>query len=161
MNSAVSVFLSSWLNPSLCYYYQAFEGDSTYVSYHSKYCQDAATPTLCGFGFTPLKTNTQGPAAKCPDDQDDIVDEALQMFRAQVFFKNFQPEGPSDLTLIYLTCFINKCLEAIFKTPTKEAATKEFFKLTNEQATSANQCFMRSLLKHKASEDSDFKKYCQ
>ena len=48
-------------------------------------------------------------------DQEDIVDEALTFFRAQVYFKNYAVQGPADKTLIYLTVFIQKCLEVISK----------------------------------------------
>ena len=48
-------------------------------------------------------------------DGDDIIDEAIQFFRAQVFFKNFEVKGPADKTMIYLTVFIQKCLDLISK----------------------------------------------
>ena len=48
-------------------------------------------------------------------EEDDIVDETLSFFRAQVLFKNFQVKGPADKTLIFLTVFIQKCLEVIAK----------------------------------------------
>ena len=66
-------------------------------------------------GFTPLKTTMAGPAPKCADEEEDIIDEAIGYFRAQSYFKNYSPEGPSDLTIIYLTCFIHKALETIAK----------------------------------------------
>ena len=59
------------------------------MSYHSKYCADKETPSLSGFGFTPLKTSVAGPAPKAADDEEDIIDEALYFFRAMTFFKNF------------------------------------------------------------------------
>ena len=48
-------------------------------------------------------------------EEEDIVDEALTFFRAQVLFKNYEVKGPADKTLIFLTVFIQKCLETISK----------------------------------------------
>ncbi len=35
------------------------------------------------------------------------------MFRATILFKNFKPEGPADRVIVYLTVFIQKCLQEI------------------------------------------------
>ena len=62
-----------------------------------------------------IRTDIPGSAPKFTGEGEDIIDEALTFFRAQVFFKNYEPKGPADKTLIYLTCFIQKCLETIAK----------------------------------------------
>ena len=41
----------------------------------------------------------------------DIVDEALATFKANVFFRNYEIEGEADLVLIYLTLYIQDCLQ--------------------------------------------------
>ena len=41
----------------------------------------------------------------------DIIDEAIIYFRANVLFKNFNIEGDADKLLVYITVFIQKCLE--------------------------------------------------
>ena len=46
-----------------------------------------------------------------------MIDEAISYFRASVFFKNFEVQGPADKTMIYITVFIQKCLEVIAKNP--------------------------------------------
>lgn len=56
----------------------------------------------------PLKGGS-GPAPKS-DEEKDIVDEAITLFRATIMFKNFKPEGPADKLIVYLTVFIQKCL---------------------------------------------------
>ena len=43
----------------------------------------------------------------------DIIDEALMYFRANVLFKNFPILGDADKLLVYITVFIQKCLEVI------------------------------------------------
>lgn len=59
----------------------------------------------------PLKTEVSGPAKQIQDT--DIIDEALQYFRANIFFKNYSINGkfsinldPADVLMIYLTLFI-------------------------------------------------------
>ena len=65
---------------------------------------ESARPVVYGWAATRLRD---------PDDAEDIIDEALSFFRAQCLFKNYEVHGPADKTLIYLTCFIQKCLEVI------------------------------------------------
>lgn len=36
----------------------------------------------------------------------DIVDETITFFRANIMFKSFDPKGPADRVLIYLTKFV-------------------------------------------------------
>lgn len=43
-------------------------------------------------------------------DQPDIIQEALLLFRANSFFRNFEIKGPADRLLIYLILFISDCL---------------------------------------------------
>ena len=50
---------------------------------------------------------------KFDKDNQDIVDEALALFRIQIMFANFKIKGPADKTLVYLTSFIQKCLQEI------------------------------------------------
>lgn len=50
----------------------------------------------------------RGPAY--PTDQYDILDEIIDLFRVNSFFKNFEIKGPADRTLIYGISFISDCL---------------------------------------------------
>ena len=43
-------------------------------------------------------------------DADDIIDETLTYFRANVFFRNFDVKGKADRTLIYLTLYTHYLL---------------------------------------------------
>lgn len=52
--------------------------------------------------------------------REDIVEEALYYFRANVLFRNYQIEGSADRTLIYLTFFIQQCLKELEKHPGKK-----------------------------------------
>lgn len=41
---------------------------------------------------------------------EDAIDEALNLFRANCLFRNFEVKGNGDRVLIYLTVFISECL---------------------------------------------------
>ena len=41
----------------------------------------------------------------CAADKEDIIDETLMYFRANVLFRNFEVRGAADRTMIYLTLF--------------------------------------------------------
>jgi actin related protein 2/3 complex, subunit 3 len=43
-------------------------------------------------------------------DQADIIDETLDLFRANSLFRNFEIKGPADRTLIVLILYISDCL---------------------------------------------------
>ena len=45
----------------------------------------------------------------------DVVDEALHSFRSNIYFKNFEIEGPADRVLVYLYVVISHCLKVIQK----------------------------------------------
>ena len=61
-----------------------------------------------------MKTKFAGPAQILPESEtEDIIDESIGYFRAQVHFKNYEVEGPADKLMIYITVFIQKCLETI------------------------------------------------
>ena len=67
------------------------------------------------------------------EDEDDIIDEALQFFRANVFFRNFDVRGPSDRTLIYLTLYIHQCLVKCERIEDRATAAKELHNLAIKQ----------------------------
>jgi len=46
-------------------------------------------------------------------DVADIIDETLDLFRANSLFRNFEIKGPADRTLIVLILFISDCLSKI------------------------------------------------
>ena len=68
----------------------------------------------CGIPLLPLKGNSKGNAPR-QDDGVDIVDEAIDLFRSTMLFKNFKYQGPADKLIVYCTVFMQKCLEKIVK----------------------------------------------
>lgn len=60
----------------------------------------------------PLKTNFRGPAYPSNEDYD-IIDETLDLFRANSFFRNFEIKSPADRSLIYGILFVSDCLNKL------------------------------------------------
>ena len=70
------------------------------------------------------RINTTFPA---DPSQPDIIDETLDLFRANSLFRNFEIKGPADRTLIILILFISDCLAklgSVRTVPTQIEATK-------------------------------------
>ncbi|KAH8677557.1 ARP2/3 complex ARPC3 subunit [Xylariales sp. PMI_506] len=110
-------------------------------AYNSMFNADPNPPRLIGnFPLLPLRTKTRGPAyvlpppaeplpaSESPDpdsDSYDILDEVLNLFRANTFFRNFEIQGPADRLLIYGILFTSECLGKIRPTYGVRDATKE------------------------------------
>lgn len=75
----------------------------------------------------PLRTSFRGPAYQANSDYD-IIDECLDLFRANSFFKNFEIKSASDRLLIYGILFVNDCLSHLKPTTSYNEALKQ---LTN------------------------------
>ena len=43
----------------------------------------------------------------------DVIDEAIELYRAQILFKNFRVKGPADKINVFLTSFIQKILQEL------------------------------------------------
>eukprot|EP00658_Telonema_sp_P-2_P069265 TRINITY_DN583_c0_g1_i7.p2 TRINITY_DN583_c0_g1~~TRINITY_DN583_c0_g1_i7.p2 ORF type:complete len:178 (+),score=37.16 TRINITY_DN583_c0_g1_i7:257-790(+) len=91
--------------------------------YHSKWNkEDPAGGFLMGMGVYPLRSCIAGPAPEAPELGEDIVDEAIDKFKANVMFRNFKPEGPADLVHLYLLLYIHQCLQRFDKCENKRKA---------------------------------------
>lgn len=74
------------------------------------------------------------PAATEDPSRADIINEALDLFRANALFRNFEIQGPADRLLIYLILFIGDVLTKIatgqsslqqpYHTPTRPRAVR-------------------------------------
>lgn len=71
--------------------------------------------TVCGIAMAGIKTNFKGPAPAMPDDKEDIVDEALRLYRFNIIMKSFSIKGTADRTLVYITVYINYLLQELAK----------------------------------------------
>jgi len=82
----------------------------------------------------PLKTEIRGPAGRFDEaDGDDIIDEVLTYFRANVLFRNFLIMGAADRTLIYLTLHAVQCLVKLEKIDDKPTALRELRALSKDK----------------------------
>ncbi|ODQ51008.1 arp2/3 complex subunit [Saitoella complicata NRRL Y-17804] len=107
-------------------------------AYHSSFLDFHDTRTVGNFALLPLKTRFKGPAYPLSNPQDpDIIDECIELFRANCFFRNFEIRGPADRTLIYGILFISDCLQRLSSRtpPTQSEAVKSLNSLALEQFT--------------------------
>ncbi|KAI9895036.1 MAG: subunit of the Arp2/3 complex [Vezdaea aestivalis] len=96
-------------------------------AYHSVFNEDADVRLIGNVPLLPLRTRTRGPAyvlpplnageseiGLSPDHESfDPLDEALDLFRANTFFRNFEIKGPADRLLIYGILFVGEALGKI------------------------------------------------
>lgn len=64
---------------------------------------------------------------------EDIIDETLSYFRANVLFRNFDVKGGADRTLIYLTIYAVQCLVKCERIEDKFSALREMNILATKQ----------------------------
>ncbi|KAK3069084.1 hypothetical protein LTS18_000428, partial [Coniosporium uncinatum] len=93
-------------------------------AYHSVFLDEPNQHVIGNFALLPLRTRTRGPALQLPPLPSDIsdltidashesydpLDEVLQLFRANTFFRNFDIKGPADRVLIYGILFVSEVL---------------------------------------------------
>ncbi|KAJ3251904.1 Actin- protein 2/3 complex subunit 3 [Boothiomyces macroporosus] len=84
-------------------------------AYHSSFNQTDAK--VISIPILPIKTKARQFAPNQLEEGDDIIDEALGLFRANTFFRNFDIKGGADKLLIYLTLYIQECLNKLSKLP--------------------------------------------
>lgn len=88
---------------------------------HSTFLDDLESRTVGNLVLLPIHTQYRGPSYP-PTSEYDIVEEILDLFRANSFFKNFDIKGPADRVLIYGILFVSDCLSHLnTKTTYKEA----------------------------------------
>ncbi|KAI6034455.1 hypothetical protein PISMIDRAFT_672685 [Pisolithus microcarpus 441] len=78
-------------------------------AYHSSFNEFEARQAG-NISILPIKTRLRGPAPVADPDQADIIDETLDLFRANSLFRNFEIKGPADRILIILILFVSDCL---------------------------------------------------
>lgn len=99
--------------------------------YHSS-MNGTSAEVVCGCAMLPIKTTTRGPAPLLGDGEDDIIDEVLGFFKANVLFKHFEVKGAADRVLIYLTLYITQCLVKLEKCPTPIEGLKALTAMAHE-----------------------------
>ncbi|ORX60559.1 actin-related protein ARPC3 [Hesseltinella vesiculosa] len=90
-------------------------------AYHSQF-NDGDYQSLGNMFLLPVKTKFRGNAPQGDPSSEDIIDEAISLFRANCLFRNFEIKGNGDRVLIYLILFLSECLQKLNKnTPQGEA----------------------------------------
>ncbi|KAJ2847818.1 subunit of the Arp2/3 complex [Coemansia brasiliensis] len=99
-------------------------------AYHSSYNNVDSVRVINGIPLLPLMTKTRGPAPYAdPTMTSDAIDEALELFRPNSFFKNFEIKGPGDRLMIYIILFISQSLNKLRATTTQAEANKLLYTL--------------------------------
>ncbi|KAF9433174.1 subunit of the Arp2/3 complex [Entomortierella beljakovae] len=93
-------------------------------AYHSAFNELSDVRSVGGMAFLPIKTRIRGPALIADPNEEDIIDEALNLFRANVLFRNFEIKGDGDRVLIYLILYITECLGKLSRNPSLREAEK-------------------------------------
>lgn len=84
--------------------------------YHSAFNDVQGVQLACNMSVLPLKTKHKGPAPPARNAAEpDVIDEALDYFKANVLYRNYDVQGPADRVLIYLTYYIKYALTKIEK----------------------------------------------
>eukprot|EP00127_Corallochytrium_limacisporum_P000655 Clim_evm54s22 gene=Clim_evmTU54s22 len=101
--------------------------------YHSS-LNETEVQLIGNLPILPLRKSTyKGPAPVAPEGVEDIVDETLATFRANVFFKNYDIQGPADRLLIYLTLYTQLALQTIANCQSRKDADKLLFALAKSE----------------------------
>lgn len=95
-------------------------------AYHSTISSDQAK-LIGNVPILPLKIlsnwgGIRGPAPLARNQDQDIVDEALDLFKTNVFFSNFEITEKADLILVYSILYISTCLKKLAKCGDKDKA---------------------------------------
>eukprot|EP00898_Chlorokybus_atmophyticus_P001913 jgi/Chlat1/2722/Chrsp182S02894 len=121
---------------SMPYTYQTANPDSitTTLVYHSSFgANDGTAPSCavaCGCPLLPLKQKD-----RAAEPAEDIVDEAINTFRANVLFRSFEVKSGADKLLIYLTFFISLCLKRLEPCKSKADGQRAMMTLSLEGDT--------------------------
>ncbi|KAK0482082.1 actin-related protein ARPC3 [Armillaria luteobubalina] len=97
-------------------------------AYHSSFNEDPDIRQVGNMAVLPIKTKIRGPAQIADPEQPDIIDETLDLFRANSLFRNFEIKGPADRTLIVFILYVSDCLAKIGSArtpPTQIEASKQ------------------------------------
>lgn len=98
---------------------------------HSAFNQYTDVQTVGKFAILPLRTKVRGPAF--PTDGYDIIDEVIDLFRVNSFFRNFELQGNADRTLLYGILFVNECLASLrARKPNQHEASKQLFVIATD-----------------------------
>lgn len=77
----------------------------------------------------PLRTQCRGPAPAVASLEQDIIDEAIYYFKANIFFRTYEVKSEIDRVLIYVTLYIPECLKKLQRCANKSQGLQEMYTL--------------------------------
>uniref|UniRef100_A0A1A9VF12 Actin-related protein 2/3 complex subunit 3 n=1 Tax=Glossina austeni TaxID=7395 RepID=A0A1A9VF12_GLOAU len=95
-------------------------------AYHSQIKEFPST--VGNMSILPLRTQYRGPAPSVHIDND-IIDESLYYFKANVFFRTYEIKSEVDRVLIYITLYITECLKKLQRCANKNQGQQEMYSL--------------------------------
>lgn len=78
----------------------------------------------------PLRTQFRGPAPTGANIEQDIIDEAIYYFKANIFFRTYEVKSEVDRVLIYITLYIPECLKKLQRCANKNQGMQEMYTLS-------------------------------
>jgi len=99
---------------------------SIFQAYHSQ-IKDFNS-SVANMALLPLRTQFRGPAPQSNIEQD-IIDEAIYYFKANIFFRTYEVKNEIDRVLIYVTLYIPECLKKLQRCPNKNQGMQEMYSL--------------------------------
>ncbi|CAH1164068.1 unnamed protein product [Phaedon cochleariae] len=92
-------------------------------AYHSSFLEP---PKIIGnTAILPIRTQFRGPAPQHLIADQDIIDESIYFFKANVFFRTYEIKSEADRLLIYITLYITECLKKLQRCSNKSQAQNE------------------------------------
>lgn len=95
-------------------------------AYHSQLKHNAC---LGNMALLPIRTQFRGPAPTGGNIDNDIIDESLYFFKANVFFRTYEIKSEVDRVLIYITLYITECLKKLQRCSNKNQGQQEMYSL--------------------------------
>ena len=77
----------------------------------------------------PVRTQFRGPAPSGANIEQDIIDEAIYYFKANIFFRTYEVKSEVDRVLIYITLYIPECLKKLQRCTNKNQGNQEMYTL--------------------------------
>uniref|UniRef100_A0AC34F3G3 Actin-related protein 2/3 complex subunit 3 n=1 Tax=Panagrolaimus sp. ES5 TaxID=591445 RepID=A0AC34F3G3_9BILA len=94
------------------------------IGYHSAFNGEKA-PVISGMMLLPLKTRYRGPANPVNENETDVIDEAINVFRPALFYNQYKIKGEADRTLMYLFLYLIECCKQLHGMTNKTEAYRK------------------------------------
>jgi len=86
--------------------------------------------SVANMAILPIRTQFRGPAPTAVNIEQDIIDEAIYYFKANIFFRTYEVKSEVDRVLIYITLYIPECLKKLQRCSNKNQGMQEMYTLS-------------------------------